>query len=343
MRVLLVGTGRHPIPPTGYGGIERNIAELAAALKRAGQEVTILNGIRPGVLTKGWRFERHLPWLVRRYSADVVHLHTSRAALLLGLAGRPYVFTTHTPSWLRPMNALQRSLFERERHAVRLADATIAETEVLQHAVDRVAWRRGPVVWIPHGIDTERFRARTPGNPSVALGVGVIEPRKRWELAVQALRGTSIRLEIVGPLRDPAYAARLRALGADLLGEVSEARLLEALESCGFMVPPSEAETGLAVSALQAMCFSRPVIGGPALSGLKEALLCESNDDADLLSFLRTTALQLSEDEARRRYIGEASRRFVEAHHSWDTVVQEHLRVYRWVVEKRRAARHREP
>ena len=38
MRILLIGGGVQPIPPTGYGGVERVLADFQTALLAAGHE-----------------------------------------------------------------------------------------------------------------------------------------------------------------------------------------------------------------------------------------------------------------------------------------------------------------
>jgi hypothetical protein len=73
VRVLLVGTGVYPIPPTGYGGVERTISELSRALAQAGAEVTVLNRVRRQRSTDEYRFALELPKLLRRERFDVLH------------------------------------------------------------------------------------------------------------------------------------------------------------------------------------------------------------------------------------------------------------------------------
>src|SRR5258708_40331358 len=67
---------------------------------------------------------------------------------------------------------------------------------------------------IPIGVDTALFRPsadrRSRGR---AIGLGIVRPFKRWELAAEALRGTGLGLTIVGPTPDPAYAAKVVAAG----------------------------------------------------------------------------------------------------------------------------------
>lgn len=308
--------------------MERYIAEYATALRQRGQTVRILNEVRPGVYTQGWTFERHLPSLLRGHAEEVVHVNTSRAGLMLALAGIPFVYTTHNPYWFEPRNSLQRLLFENERFAVRFARASVAFTDRLRDRVALVHPRRGPVRTIPLGVDTEKFRARGPGDPYRALGVGEVSDRKRWHVAARALRGTSVRLTIVGPIRDPLYASALRDAGVELAGEVSEGELLAAFETAGMMVHPSDKEA-LPGVVLQAMAFGRPVIGSHAIAPIEGVIAAPSDEEATVVEFVRQWSARLSSDDALRRDQGMRARRSAETHYSWKAIVELHLALYR--------------
>ena len=328
MKVILIGTGRRPIPPIGYGGIERTIAELATALRAAGAEVEVVNRSRLDRFTTGWAFERALPRLLRERRGDVVHAHTSRAALVLGLIGRPYVYTTHTPHWLYRQNWAQRMLFQRERQAVRGAQASIALTDPFRRILEGVGGRRGPVVTIPIGVDTARFRPTGPPEPHRVLGVGTIEPRKRWHLAARAVRESGIRLRLVGPLRDVEYARKVAGEGAVLLGEVNDEALREELARAICLVHPSDSEV-LPGAVLQAMAAGRVAVGGPAISAIPGTLHSPTNGEAEVESFLRTTVQELDQDLERVQRLGLEARAIVEREYAWSAVARAHLDLYR--------------
>lgn len=327
MKVTLVGTGRSRIPQTGSASIERFITRLGENLQHAGAEVSIVNEIRPGQLTRGWRFERHLPFLLRERDTDIIHAHTSRAGLMLGLSSIPYVYTSHTPHWLLAHNPLQGALFERERLAVRLAQATIALTGRLEERIAEVHCRRGPVVRIPIAVDTDLFRPRSTGDPRIVLGIGAIEVRKRWHLAARALRGIGVDLRIVGPVRDRAYADQIRQEGAFLLGEVSQEEVLRELERCGVVVHPALGEA-FSQAVLEGMAFFRPVICGPTMGHIPGALCAPTDDEDTVVEFIRKWATIFLSDDAQRIAIGRAARTVVEQAYSWPAVVKAHIALY---------------
>ncbi|MBC8143755.1 MAG: hypothetical protein H7Y38_20180, partial [Armatimonadetes bacterium] len=79
MKLLFVAGGHLPIPPTGWGAIERIIDEQRRFLETQGVSVGILNRRRPAL----WQLLRSRPW-----QYDVVHLYDdSRTKLWTRLYG----------------------------------------------------------------------------------------------------------------------------------------------------------------------------------------------------------------------------------------------------------------
>ncbi|EQD51660.1 glycosyl transferase, group 1 family protein, partial [mine drainage metagenome] len=230
MRVVLVGGGVQPIPPTGYGGVERFLDDLRRALEADGVEVVVLNRVRHRRTRDEIPFALEVPRALRRERYDVVHAHTPVVANRLALGNIPFVYTSHSRHWYYRERLSHRWGYWLERRAVRRARVTVALTEPLARTM-RGAVRAPsplPIEVVPIGVDTEAFRpdwaARTGRR---ALGVGVVLPFKRWHLAAAALRGTGVTLRLAGPAPSAEYADRVRAAGegVEILGEVDEASL----------------------------------------------------------------------------------------------------------------------
>ena len=336
MRVLLVGTGVQPIPPTGYGGVERTIAELADALRRQGSEVEVLNEVRAGRGTDEFRFARRLGVLLDGRSYDVLHASTPIVANALARLGRSYVYTTHSRHWFEARGLRGRWGRWVEKRAVRRARHTVALTVPLQRRIlELVGERFRPsTTVIPIGVDADRFRPdweRRSGT--VALGVGVVRPFKRWELAATALRGTGFRLRIAGPTPDPAYASRLRSIALDLelLGEVREDDLERLYRESDLLVHPSRVEL-LAGVVLQALAAGLPVLGAEPVADLVPAgagaCAPAGSDEAAIVRFLAEQANRLRADPALLRAEGEAARREAVARYDWSAIARQHLDLY---------------
>ncbi len=337
MRIVLIGGGVHPIPPTGYGAIERILTDLATALRAAGHEVEILNRVRHRRMRDEYPFAREIPGLLRKTRWDVLHAHTPVVANRLALGGYPFVYTSHSRHWYYRERLSHRWGYWLERRAVRKATRVIALTEALARTM-RSAVRPPlpPIRVVPFGVDTERFAprwsARTGGH---ALGVGVIAPFKRWHLAAEAIRGTGATLRIAGPIVSQEYAASLRAIGpeVELLGEVSEVELERLFAESDFLVHPSAVEI-LSATVLEGLAAGLPVLGGPALEGVVDSGVdgwVVAGEGPALVSGLRDHARVLVAEGSRRRAMGEAARRAALDRYSWPRVVEQHLEVYRSV------------
>ncbi|MGB6442278.1 MAG: glycosyltransferase family 4 protein, partial [Thermoplasmata archaeon] len=83
----------HPIPPTGYGGTERFIADLRDALGAAGHEATVLNQVRHRRQRDEYPFAWQLPRLLRHERYDVIHANSPVVANRLAMGHYPFVYT----------------------------------------------------------------------------------------------------------------------------------------------------------------------------------------------------------------------------------------------------------
>jgi glycosyltransferase involved in cell wall biosynthesis len=325
MRIALPFSGRVPIPPVKYGN--RQPYEMLLEFQRLGHDVFLIND-RNG--SSEWRYMAGLPRKIERLDPDVVHCHQAETAVALGLLGIPHIYTPWAVAFIleRLRRWYQVSGMVRDRLALATAEMITAPTETIQEMLTERGY--GPITHVPLSVDTEKFKARTDGTPGLALGLGIIDRRKRWEIAVAGLRGTGARLRIVGPERDPAYGRELRQDGVEIVGEVSEERLLGELEECGFLVHPAAVEA-FPGAVLQAMSFSRPVIAGAVCAHIPSLGVEKAPSDrpGDVEKTIHETALMFAGDEARRKEYGRHNRRVVLADYSTEVVAKKYLEVYR--------------
>jgi len=345
VRILLIGGGVQPIPPTGYGAVERILADLQRELRNAGHQAEVINQVRHRRMRDEYPFAWQLPRLLRGQSYDVLHANTPVVANRLAFGGFPFVYTSHSRHWFYRERLSHRWGYWLERRAVRRAGAVIALTPTLARTMASVVRPPlPPVTVIPFGVDSRRFSPRWDARTGrSALGVGVVLPFKRWEVAAQALRGLGVTLRIVGPTPSAEYAARVRSAGdrVELLGEVSEEELVKLYGESDFLVHPSSVEV-LSATVLEALASGLPVIGGPPVAGVVEedrsGWSLPDSDPSLFAAAIRDRANRLVSEDGLRRKMGDAARATAESRFSWPRIVEEHLRVYATVASAPRAS-----
>jgi glycosyltransferase involved in cell wall biosynthesis len=338
VRIVLVGGGVHPIPPTGYGGTERYIADLAGALRAAGHETVIINQVRKRRLRDEYPFAWALPRLLRAERYDAIHANSPVVGNRLAFGGFPFAYTSHSRHWYYREQLTHRWGYWLERRAIARSSAPIALTEPLARTMQAAVPRtRRPISVIPFGVEGDRFRpAWDRRTGAVALGVGTVAPFKRWELAAQALKGTGVRFVLAGPTPDTSYAQRVRAAGdrVELLGELPEDELERRFAESDFLIHPSRVEL-LAGVVLQAMSAGLPVVGGPALDGVVEnertGFRVADADPSAFVAGMHRRAVELAGDSSLRRRMGDTARAVAQDRYAWPRVVQQYLDVYRAV------------
>lgn len=327
MKVLFLGSGMLPIPPPGWGAVEKAIFELSRALPTVGVETEIVNVPGSGRSIDEYRFALRLRGLLQGRTWDILHASTPVVANRLSSMKWPYVYTSHSRHWSGASGPTERWGFFLERRAVRRAVRTIALTAAVAEKMRSGPLRDHPetLMVVPNGVDT---RAYTPAweqrNGNRILGVGAVHPRKRWHVATRAIQGLpETRLTIVGPIQDPSYARTLRRSLPDgrleLLGEVPEDTLRSLYSVADQFVLPSRSEL-MSMAVIEAMASGVPIIGTEALTGTVESgtegyLWRNVPEGEEVREAQRILELLLGDPGLRRR-LGEAAR--AKAVRDWD-------------------------
>lgn len=228
----------------------------------------------------------------RGAALDIVHAHSGQNGRRLlplyeaGLLRAPLVVTFHghdvhghlrgrAPDYYRPLFAQ--------------AAALVVCSEFMRARLLALGAPAAKLALIPNGIDPEPIafhaRAAPPGSRTL-LSIGRLVPFKGLEhllaaLAQPALRGTDLRLQIVGdgPLREPLQA-QAAALGlgdrVHFLGARSRDEVQALLAAADLYVAPAVIDTEgntetQGVALLEAMASGLPVIAS-AVGGIAETL-----------------------------------------------------------------------
>ncbi len=273
----------------GYrgGGIARYARELQAALLATdGVEVRGLRSRRDTTMTDDVRlrtpphhrlerFAVPVELALARYRPDVYHATDFIAPHLPGIAGVATVHDlafVHWPGDLAPdALAYYRQLGDARRRTAAWITPSCWTADDLAGVY---GIERNRIHVIPHGVSLDLLAGQAlprAERGDYILAVGTVEPRKRYDLLLDALRERSDlpRLVIAGGLgwNCQDLESRLRATaGVEWLADVDDMQLRRLYKEASAVVVPSRAE-GFGLPALEAMAVGTPVVssGGGAL------------------------------------------------------------------------------
>lgn len=257
-----------------------------------------------------------------------------RLAAVAGL-GRPlavvYAISTPRP----PRDLLTRLAFRRVGLTVFLSE------ELARRALAEASFlRRAPYCVIPNGVDCTRFRPDAEaagafrerhglGEGAVLLGVGALEPEKRWDLLLEGLAllaASAPPLVLCGSgALERALRERAKQLRLDVrfLGEVKPAELIGAYNAATCVVHTRPDEV-FALALIEALACGRPVLAADG-GGTRELVGTAGvlAPPGDPRAFARELKGLLA-DPSRRAALGAAARRRAVEHFSVDRMVKDY-------------------
>lgn len=199
---------------------------------------------------------------------DVIHTHYWLSGLI-GMqvsagSGVPWVHSYHTIESFKHVTR-DKTRIEIEMDILHKCDYILSPTRREAFNLTQIG-SRTPVLTVPHGVETTRFRPSANGHNSL-LFVGRVDPIKGLEVLMDALTlvDGDITLNVVGGAsKDRSAYTNIRSYGRDMninfKGRVPHERLAEHYGSAGIVVIPSYYES-FGLVGLEAMASARPVIG----------------------------------------------------------------------------------
>lgn len=302
--------------------------------------------------------------MLRGLPADVIHAHlppplsAHYAADVSEQRGTPLVLTYHCDVEIPSVvGSLLETLYRRSLGAstLRRASQVIVTTKTYA-ATSRSVWRYNPVV-IPNAVDVHRFnpevdgssirtRLKIPPDRPIVLLVGRIVPHKGVEHFLEAARYLpGVQLLVAGEGSSLESMERLAAsLGVRdrvrFLGRIAQETLPRVYAACDVFVLPSVSRLeAFGIVALEAMATGKAVVVADipgvreVIEDGKEGLLADPVNPQDLADKIR----RLLADPALRADMGRRAREKVLASFTTETVVDQLLKVYADVLERREA------
>jgi glycosyltransferase involved in cell wall biosynthesis len=280
---------------------------------------------------------------------DIIHVHghVSGFCLLPLIKRASSVFTVHNPNpWMVRSNTLFKQAFREfafkfiELRIVNNVDCVVAVSEGLKdELVKHFGVPSEKVKVIPNGVDVNLFRPKIRDSERIiakytlpheyVLFVGRLVEQKGLHYLLNAIKGTSIHVVIVGggPLFSylNTLARRLEiSEQVHFVGAVPLDDLTRIYSAAKLFVIPSVAE-GMALVGLEAMASGLPIIASKIL-GMEKIVVDGYNgflfNVGDVEKLRKYMILLLKEDVDLAKRMGERSRKIVESQYSWEQIAK---------------------
>ena len=338
MRILLTADPMIPVPPVGYGGIERIVDALVRAFRAAGHTVGLV--AHPDSASPA---DRHFAWpgataesrrdtfrnalalrrAVEEFSPDVLHSF-SRLVYLLPLL----------PTRLPKIMSYQRHTGGRQNTlAARLGGRSFCFTGCSEYICSIGRPFGGEWHAIPNFVELDKLTCvpRVPADAPLVF-LSRIESMKGPQLAIAVARASGRRLILAGnrgevaeqqEFWDHEIAPHLGRDGIEWIGPVNDAEKNALLGRAAAMIVPIQWDEPFGIVFPEALACGTPVIS--CARGALPEIITPGVDGF----FMETVA----EGVAAVRRLGEidraACRRKVEAHFTLAVCVEEYLQLYR--------------
>jgi len=222
MRIVLVGPGIMPIPPTGWGAVEILIWDTKNALEKLGHKVHIVN-------TKDGR---QIIEEINNFRPDFVHVHYDEFVPIIPYIQYPNAITSHFGYLERP--ELFNGYVNILNAFTQIKPNVFCLSEGIKNVYKVMSGIPSERLFVtPNGVDTAKFRTvEEPKYPDRSIYLAKIDYRKRQHL-FQGINS----LWFAGNNADPRFN-----VNKNYLGEWSKDVLHQELTEYGNLVLLSDGE-----------------------------------------------------------------------------------------------------
>lgn len=287
MDIVEVGPGLAPIPPVGFGAIERVVWQLYLALRELGDSVLIYNQPTLDPIA-----------LAELFPGRLAHCHWAGHALALMKYGVPYAYTSHSHIWrTTDYRAIMGSSVYLALHAGMVPDEYAGHVEIVGNGVDANFWR-------------QLGRDRQPTVVSCAN----FSDRKRlhWMFDLVDLLPSEWAGVIIGP-NVPASLGPGISPRVTLLGEMSAVNLVDVYNRAMAGFHPAREEAFALVPMEMAACGLMTFVSRDSYVYHEQSGIYCFDDVEEAADMLLKCAIC---------YDPQVCRAGVESHHSWRSVAE---------------------
>ena len=307
MKIAQINPGILPIPPNGWGAVEKIIWEYTLILREMGHEVDIkyANEVQPD-------------------EYDVVHVHMANLALDLKSRGIPYVFSMHdhhTILWGKDSDCYKNNLAAIEGSLLSFVHA--------KFLVDYFGSRKA--VYLEHGVNIHEYafvnrNFETPKLLCLANN-GIIgdqsHDRKGFRYAIEAAWALNLPITVAGPKNNQnffdANSDLLKYGGLNVLYDLDQKSSVELFSTHDIFLHPSDLEAGHPnLTLLEAASTGMPIVG--CMEEGMPGMIRAERDSKDVKAKIRKALDGYPLFSKRSRINAE--------YHSWEVIVSKMLEHY---------------
>tara|TARA_B100000131_G_scaffold130484_1_gene127261 strand:+ start:438 stop:1385 length:948 start_codon:yes stop_codon:yes gene_type:complete len=301
MKIVLIGPGIMPIPPTGWGAVEILVWDTKVALEKLGHEVLIIN-------TKNGR---EIIDKINTFRPDFVHVHYDEFVPIVPFIQYPNAITSHYGYLERPK--MFGGYTNVANEFMRIKPNVFCLSEGIEK-VYNVMFNIPNTFITPNGVNVNEFNfVSDPEHPDRSIYLAKIDYRKRQHL-FQSIDS----LWYAGNIADDRFNTK-----KNYLGEWSKDRLYNELTEYGNLVLLSDGEAHPLV-CMEALVSGLGVVvcewGKANLDTTKEFITVIPEDKIEDISYVEEQIIKNREYSiAHRDEIREYGEQF-----DWVKVIEKH-------------------
>ena len=301
MKIVLIGPGIMPIPPTGWGAVEILVWDTKIALEKLGHEVLIIN-------TKNGR---EIIDQINNFRPDFVHVHYDEFVTIVPFIQYPNAITSHYGYLERPK--MFGGYTNVANEFMRIKPNVFCLSEGIEK-VYNVMFNIPNTFITPNGVNVDEFNfVSDPEHPDRSIYLAKIDYRKRQHL-FQSIDS----LWYAGNIADDRFNTK-----KNYLGEWTKDRLYNELTDYGNLVLLSDGEAHPLV-CMEALASGLGVVvcewGKANLDTTKEFITVIPEDKIEDISYVEEQIIKNREySVAHRDEIREYSEQF-----DWVKVIEKY-------------------